>query len=91
MIFDSEKVYVPPQPIFANSIITSDCRKGAIASSSAWLPLLFDTIVLVLTLYRAYCGIKHASAGRIMRILLREGILYYRYVHARNDRLVAPD
>ncbi|KAI0769963.1 hypothetical protein C8Q74DRAFT_1218445 [Fomes fomentarius] len=58
-------------------IFDSEKVKGAIASSSAWLPLLFDTIVLVLTLYRAYCGIKHASAGRIMRILLREGLLYY--------------
>ncbi|KAI0754896.1 hypothetical protein C8Q80DRAFT_1266432 [Daedaleopsis nitida] len=51
--------------------------KGVIASASAWLPLLFDTIVLSLTLYRTYRGIKHYSTSKIMRVILREGIMYY--------------
>ncbi|RDX53369.1 hypothetical protein OH76DRAFT_1432351 [Lentinus brumalis] len=50
---------------------------GAIASSSAWLPLLYDTVVLVLTLWRAHPGKNRLTAGRVMRILLKEGILYY--------------
>ncbi|KAI0667601.1 hypothetical protein C8Q78DRAFT_981412, partial [Trametes maxima] len=51
--------------------------KGAIASASAWLPLLYDTVVLIFTVRRTYGGIKNPTAGRIMRILLKEGILYY--------------
>ncbi|KAI0372252.1 hypothetical protein BV20DRAFT_1034733 [Pilatotrama ljubarskyi] len=51
--------------------------KGPIASASAWLPLLYDTIVLLFTLKRTYRGIKNPTAGRIMRILLKEGLMYY--------------
>ncbi|KAH9854767.1 hypothetical protein C2E23DRAFT_725762 [Lenzites betulinus] len=53
------------------------CSKGPIASASAWLPLLFDTVVLILTLNRTYTGIMNPTAGRIMRTLLKEGLMYY--------------
>ena len=51
-----------------------------IASASAWLPLLYDTIVLILTLKRTLGPVRNKTAGKIARVLLRDGILYYRSV-----------
>ena len=65
---------------FRERLLTTSHSSGVIASSSAWLPLLFETIVLALTLFRTYRGIRQASTGRVMRILLKEGVLYYRCV-----------
>jgi len=45
------------------------------ASTSAWLPLLYDTVVLCLTLWRTLRGRREASA--ILPVLLRDGLLYY--------------
>lgn len=51
----------------------------AIASSTAWFPLLYDTVVVALTLYRTadvlYRNAK--TTGQIFRALLEEGLLYY--------------
>ncbi|RPD77742.1 hypothetical protein L226DRAFT_521296 [Lentinus tigrinus ALCF2SS1-7] len=58
-------------------IFDSDRVKGAIASASAWLPLIYDTIVLALTLWRAHPGKHRVTVGRIMRIMVKEGLLYY--------------
>ncbi|KAI8986078.1 hypothetical protein BD414DRAFT_515138 [Trametes punicea] len=58
-------------------IFDPDTVKGPIASASAWLPLLYDTIVFVLTIKRTYKGLRNPTVGRIMRILLKEGLLYY--------------
>ncbi|OSD07133.1 hypothetical protein PYCCODRAFT_1402487 [Trametes coccinea BRFM310] len=58
-------------------IFDPDKVKGPIASASAWLPLLYDTIVFVLTIKRTYRGVKNPTVGRIMRVLLKEGLLYY--------------
>ncbi|RPD62483.1 hypothetical protein L227DRAFT_609685 [Lentinus tigrinus ALCF2SS1-6] len=55
---------------------TSRLNKAA-AAASAWLPLLYDTIVLALTIRRTYSDIKYPSVGRTMRTLLKEGVLYY--------------
>ncbi|KAH9024816.1 hypothetical protein EDB85DRAFT_2150229 [Lactarius pseudohatsudake] len=50
-----------------------------IASSTAWLPLLYDTVVVSLTLYRTGGALYSASksTGEIFRVMLREGLLYY--------------
>ncbi|PIL22620.1 hypothetical protein GSI_15310 [Ganoderma sinense ZZ0214-1] len=50
---------------------------GVFAAASAWLPLLYETAVLALTLLRTYQHAKDASAGRVMRILVKEGLLYF--------------
>jgi len=47
------------------------------ASSSAWIPLLYDSIVLGLTLYRTIPPIKNRQAGYITQRLLEDGVLYY--------------
>ncbi|KAM5534967.1 hypothetical protein V8D89_011340 [Ganoderma adspersum] len=50
---------------------------GAFAAASAWLPLFYETAVLSLTLLRTYQHAKDASAGRVMRILVKEGLFYF--------------
>lgn len=55
------------------------CR-SILASSSAWLPLLNDTVVLGVTLYRTLPSIRNRDASFVMRRLLEDGLIYYRCV-----------
>ncbi|KAH8085961.1 hypothetical protein BXZ70DRAFT_900026, partial [Cristinia sonorae] len=55
-----------------------------LASASAWLPLTYDTIVVILTLNRTLKPVRHHSAGKIMRVLLRDGLLYYSVIFSVN-------
>ncbi|KAG0704840.1 hypothetical protein DFH29DRAFT_910107 [Suillus ampliporus] len=50
---------------------------GSIASASAWLPLLYDTYVFGLTLYRTLPSIRNKEAGHVVRTLFSDGLLYY--------------
>jgi len=52
---------------------------GPIASSSAWLPLLYDTIVFLLTLNRTASSIYSSSrnSSQMFRVLLEQGLVYY--------------
>ncbi|KAF9032767.1 hypothetical protein BJ165DRAFT_1516714 [Panaeolus papilionaceus] len=50
---------------------------SAIASSSAWIPLLYDTIIFGLTLYRTVPSIRRQEASYIVERLLEDGMLYY--------------
>ncbi|KAI0766388.1 hypothetical protein BD413DRAFT_570526 [Trametes elegans] len=79
MIFDPNQVYVPSHIVSSGDAThpVPLSSKGLIASSSAWLPLIYDTVVLFFTVKRTYRGIKNPTAGHIMRILLKEGLLYY--------------
>ncbi|KAF8465000.1 hypothetical protein DFH94DRAFT_784272 [Russula ochroleuca] len=52
----------------------------ALASSTAWLPLLYDTVIVSLTLYRTASSVYSKTASNLLRVLLREGLLYYRCV-----------
>ncbi|KAI0031180.1 hypothetical protein K488DRAFT_8493, partial [Vararia minispora EC-137] len=46
-------------------------------SASAWLPLIYETTVMGLTLYRTLPFVWQEPAAVIMNRLLREGLLYY--------------
>ncbi|KAF9558955.1 hypothetical protein CPC08DRAFT_638345, partial [Agrocybe pediades] len=48
-----------------------------LASSSAWIPLLYDTIIFGLTLYRTVPPIRREEASYIVKRLLEDGLLYY--------------
>ena len=50
----------------------------AFASSTAWLPLLYGTVVVSLTVYRTACSVLSKNTSEMLRVLLREGLLYYR-------------
>jgi len=55
-----------------------------IASSSAWIPLLYDTIVVSLTLIRTIPSIRHRTASHIVKVLLEDGLLYYSVIFSIN-------
>lgn len=55
------------------------CRSGA-AAASAWIPLLYDTIIFALTLFRTVPPIRREEASYIVKRLLEDGLLYYRCV-----------
>ena len=61
---------------------TDNCNSEHIAPASAWLPLLYDTTVIVLTLIQTWPSHKSnmsasANVNMIAAELLREGVLYY--------------
>lgn len=57
---------------------------GGISSASAWMPLAYDTIVLALTLKRTLGPVRNKTAGKIAKVLLRDGILYYRWARSNH-------
>lgn len=79
MIF-SPDVYVFFRSVCQNFMLTTTSifSPAHLASASAWLPLTYDTIVLILTLNRTVKPVRHQAAGKIMRVLLRDGLMYYR-------------
>ncbi|KZT28810.1 hypothetical protein NEOLEDRAFT_1175645 [Neolentinus lepideus HHB14362 ss-1] len=50
---------------------------GWVASASAWLPLLYDSIILALTFFRTYSPMRRKEGGQLFKRLLEDGILYY--------------
>ncbi|KAJ7751003.1 hypothetical protein DFH07DRAFT_827319 [Mycena maculata] len=50
---------------------------SAIASSTAWLPLLYDSVVFVLTLLKAVPIVGKENGTYMMRRLLEDGLIYY--------------
>jgi len=61
---------------FADNIHFS---RSVLASSSAWLPLLYDTVVLGLIAYRTLPALKLKNRYSIMKRLLEDGLIYYTY------------
>jgi len=61
-----------------------DPKLKAYASLSAWLPLIYDTIVIVLTLHKCREPVKQKTASYIVRALVRDGLLYYSVIFTIN-------
>jgi hypothetical protein len=59
---------------FADNIHFS---RSVLASSSAWLPLLYDTAVLVLIAYKTLPALRFKNRYSIMKRLLEDGLIYY--------------
>jgi len=62
-------------------------KKKPLSSGSAWLPLLYDTVVFILTLYRTVeirAGKKPAARSSILSTLRAEGLMYYTAICAIN-------
>lgn len=55
-------------------------NRSMLASSSAWLPLLYDTAVLGLTIWRTLPAMRNRNASYVMKRLLEDGLIYYTYV-----------
>ena len=82
MIFDPSMYGIPAQDqkIFTNILCVAFFIRSSAASASAWIPLLYDTIIFGLTLYRTVPPICREEASYIIKRLLEDGILYYRYL-----------
>ena len=59
---------------------------GFSPSLSAWIPLLYDTVVIFLTLVKCVGPVKQKTASHIVRTLLRDGLLYYRLAATTSTR-----
>lgn len=53
-----------------------------LASSSAWLPLLYDTVVLALTVNRTLPSLKNKNSSYVMKRLFQDGLIYYTAIFA---------
>ncbi|KJA16276.1 hypothetical protein HYPSUDRAFT_47476, partial [Hypholoma sublateritium FD-334 SS-4] len=62
--------------IHACSMVFDPEISGA-AAASAWIPLLYDTIIFALTLFRTVPPIRREEASYIVKRLLEDGLLYY--------------
>lgn len=64
--------------------------RGDWASLSAWLPLLYDTTVILLTLWKCVPRVKNkgmnnfAMTGHIIRTLIKDGLMYYSVIFCIN-------
>lgn len=56
-----------------------ESKLNKIAGASAWLPLLYDTVVMALTLYKVYSTRSLGSqfSNQILQRILAEGMVYY--------------
>jgi len=54
-----------------------DPKISSLASASAWLPLLYDTIVFSLTFLKTYPTLRRKEPSYIAKRLLEDGIIYY--------------
>lgn len=50
------------------------------SAASGWIPLLYDTVVVLLTIYRVVPVVQRNGKGHILRTFLQDGLLYYGYV-----------
>jgi hypothetical protein len=77
---------VPVQHVASTSCTMIFGESNKIASSaSAWLPLLYDTVVLVLTLKRTIPSARRNSRDSTMHLtnrLLEDGLIYYSAIFA---------
>ncbi|KAH9971454.1 hypothetical protein BJV74DRAFT_799140 [Russula compacta] len=68
----------PAYPLVDSCTMIIDPKvPGALASSTAWLPLVYDTVVVFLTLNGTARFVRSQDTGKMFRTLLREGLLYY--------------
>ncbi|KAJ7366446.1 hypothetical protein DFH08DRAFT_834360 [Mycena albidolilacea] len=63
--------------VFVLWLVMFSVNASTIASSSAWLPLLYDSVVLVLTLRKTLPLLKKGSGTFMVKRLLEDGLIYY--------------
>ncbi|KAF5340670.1 hypothetical protein D9611_007450 [Ephemerocybe angulata] len=78
----SQRVFHNPISGVRACTMIFDPSISAIASSSAWLPLLYDTAVLGLTVFRTLPSLKNRKTPYIMKRLFQDGLIYYSAIFA---------
>jgi hypothetical protein len=77
-------MHYPICPYRIATLTASNCaNSGAASSLYAWMPLLFDTSVLLLTLTKTVAAVRGGNAGGILHTFFRDGIMYYGCVCVR--------
>ncbi|KAJ8518527.1 hypothetical protein ONZ45_g4433 [Pleurotus djamor] len=76
ILFEFSVPHNPLSGVHSCSIIY-DPHHNAAAATSAWFPLMFDSIVFGLTFYRTWPSIRRQEAGYIAQRLFEDGLLYY--------------
>ncbi|KAJ7605519.1 hypothetical protein DFH06DRAFT_257524 [Mycena polygramma] len=76
-------VHNPQSGMRACTMIFPDSL-SPIASSSAWLPLLYDSVVVVLTLMKALPLPRINSGTHVMKRMLEDGLMYYAAIFSVN-------
>ncbi|KAG0704839.1 hypothetical protein DFH29DRAFT_333045 [Suillus ampliporus] len=59
----------------------------AVSAARAWLPLAYDTVIFLMTLWRTLPSIRDRGPGRILHTLLLDGTLYYTVICSANSVL----
>ncbi|TFK24399.1 hypothetical protein FA15DRAFT_669631 [Coprinopsis marcescibilis] len=72
----------PESGVVACTMIFSPTVPGWLAASSAWLPLVYDTVILSLTVYRTLPTLKNKRTSYIMKRLFQDGLVYYSAIFA---------
>lgn len=62
-------------------ILSGTSNSGFWPSFSAWLPLIYDTLCILLTLWRCAGPLREHAAGVIVKTLVKDGAIYYRCVY----------
>lgn len=57
---------------------------GFWASFSAWIPLIYDTLCILLTLWRCVGPLREHAAGVIVKTLVKDGAIYYSVIFCIN-------
>jgi hypothetical protein len=52
--------------------------RGGWVSATAWTPLIYDTTVVILIVLRTYYITRIEVAGKVVAVLIRDGLLYFR-------------
>ncbi|KAF8065009.1 hypothetical protein FPV67DRAFT_164591 [Lyophyllum atratum] len=74
-------VHNPNSGVRACSMIF-DTKISVLAAASAWMPLLYDTIILGLTLCKTLPAYRSKNMSFIMRRILEDGLIYYTVIFA---------
>ena len=78
MYYDIQYKNVGGSKLSKQLLTFSMCRGPAATSSSAWIPLLYDTFVFLLTLYCVWPKNAPFDPSVLKKRLFEDGLIYYR-------------
>ncbi|KAJ3735906.1 hypothetical protein DFJ43DRAFT_1150671 [Lentinula guzmanii] len=54
------------------------------ASASAWIPLIYDTVIFVLTMHRTIPELRSRDASFVIKRIFDDGLIYYSVIFSVN-------
>ncbi|KAF7760642.1 hypothetical protein Agabi119p4_10051 [Agaricus bisporus var. burnettii] len=85
IIFAHRVIHNPKSGVTSCSNVFDNEKPGiaVLGPASAWIPLMYDTVVFALTLYRTVPPLRNATnTSTIIRRLFEDGLLYYTVILA---------